>query len=336
MENKIDNVKHRKAHGLTTIKTAEKTIPVFKLFMLICLFGKYPGTQRKLRKIEKLSEFSKIEIDMVKLSFFDMKFFLAILKEIDDRLEVNEKLKTDAVLNVSFTKIYERMGLDPIQCKTAEKRERSFNTIVRLSKISMQYNYSENFYAFTIFQVMIENFGNSIDNGFKTPFENMQVTVSKSFVESHRKASEKFIGMIDIPFLEKLGPVASNLYMYILANSGFDFISRSTLIERLDLTEYTEEKHKNQEIKKAFERLEKEGIVKNIKFVNDSVNKRILKQVNFNYIKPKTESAKEKIRTINNQNHNDFFANRLNKLNENVDLDKKFDMLEFLFDKDSN
>lgn len=329
-----DNIQYRKEHGLTTIKTAENVVPVFKLFMLVSMFGKSAGTKREPKVYGSLGEFSNVEIDMIKLSFFDMKFLLALLKEIDSRLEVNSKLSSDAHLKIEFDKIYTRMGLNPVIYRSIEKRKRTHETLKRLVKISMQYGYDNKLYIFNIFSdIEIDNF--NVKEGYSKSFETMGVNVSKKFIDSSRESTQKFIGMIEIPFLEKLGPVASNLYMYIMANTGFNFIPRSVLIDRLDLYSYADEKNQNLEIKRAFEKLQAEGVISNSKFVYDKVHKRQMSNVSFTYKKQSKLSTKEKSRESNTQAHSDYFAKRINQVNETIDSNKKFDMLEFLFDKDS-
>jgi len=282
-----------KEYGLTHIYTATNVIPIVKTFMNLALFAKKRGEEKtKTRKIH-LGDLKDFHIEMFRFSYFDYKVFLAILKLIDNNEEVNIDSFGDYIQTFSVDEIYKLIGLKPGLCRKSEKRKEIISTLKTISEMTFvktkngSITRTKPFYELTIHNQQEEE---SFDFEFKT----FNFKISFEFVYSVRKESKElnFVGMVAMAKLNLLGPVAANAYIQMLANSGYTRMYFNAMVERLGLESYTKKTHQNEQIYRAFTKLEESGLIKKGWTIHKTSN--IPKYIEYELIKenkPTTEKS---------------------------------------------
>lgn len=252
-----------KDYGLTHIYTAGGVIPIVKTFMNLALFSKTRGeTRTKTRKIQ-LGDMKDFHIEMVRLSYFDYKVFLAILKLIDSNQDINTDQFGDYIQTFSVDEVYNLIGLKPGLHRKTEKRRTLVSTLNTISEMTFVKTKdgavikTRPFYELTIHN-------QDHEENYSFEFKSFTLKVGFEFVYSVRKESKElnFIGMIAMAKLNLLGPVSANAYIQMLANSGYTKMYFNAMIERFGLESYTERKHQNEQIYIAFKKLEEAALIK--------------------------------------------------------------------------
>ena len=74
--------------------------------------------------------------EMVRLSYFDYKVFLAILKLIDNNQDINTDQLGDYIQTFSVDEVYNFIGLEPGLHRKTEKRRMLVSTLNTISKMT--------------------------------------------------------------------------------------------------------------------------------------------------------------------------------------------------------
>lgn len=252
-----------KEYGLTHIYTATNVIPIVKTFMNLALFAKKRGEEKTKTKKIQLGDLKDFHIEMVRFSYFDYKVFLAILKLIDNNEEINVDSFGDYIQTFSVDEVYKLIGLKPGLCRKSEKRKEIISTLNIISEMTFvktkngSITRTKPFYELTIHNQQTEE-------NYDFEFKEFDFKISFEFVYSVRKESKElnFIGMVAMAKFNLLGPVAANAYIQMLANSGYTRMYFNEMIERLCLESYTKKTHQNEQIYRAFTKLEESGLIK--------------------------------------------------------------------------
>lgn len=252
-----------KDYGLTHIYTATNVIPIVKTFMNLALFSKKRGEEKTKTKKIQLGDLKDFHIEMIRFSYFDYKVFLAILKLIDNNENISVDKYGDYTQTFSVDDIYNLIGLKPGLCRKTEKRKEIISTLNIISEMTFvktkngSITRTKPFYELTIHNQESE------DN-YNFEFKQFEFKISFEFVYSVRKESKElnFIGMVAMTKFNLLGPVAANAYIQMLANSGYTRMYFNEMVERLCLESYAKKTHQNEQIYRAFAKLEESGLIK--------------------------------------------------------------------------